>query len=166
MGPDSLWKEKGTWSTEHWVYFFGYPDDVKRYRLIDLSLDRIIIERSVQFEESVSHVPQQSHADTFTLPPIWDDENAHANSSSDKSSNSEESNDSGLDSVQLDAESKHPNVAAELEQRPKWEQTTLRDAGDIIGDLADTRRTWSNFEEPPFSLTTNEPLPSKHLFLF
>jgi hypothetical protein len=38
--------------------FVGYPDGVKRYRLIDLSSDRPIIEHSVQFEESVSHVPQ------------------------------------------------------------------------------------------------------------
>jgi hypothetical protein len=65
--------------------FVGYPDGVKGYQLIDLSLDRLIIERSVQFEESVSHVPQQPHADTFTLPPIRDDENAHADSSSDES---------------------------------------------------------------------------------
>jgi hypothetical protein len=50
--------------------FVGYPDCVKGYWLIDLSSDRLIIERSVQFEESVSHVPQQPHADTFTLPPI------------------------------------------------------------------------------------------------
>jgi hypothetical protein len=50
--------------------FVGYPNGVKGYRLINLSSDRLIIERSVQFEESVSHVPQQSHADTFTLPPV------------------------------------------------------------------------------------------------
>jgi hypothetical protein len=30
--------------------FVGYPDDVKGYRIIYLSSDRIIIERSVQFE--------------------------------------------------------------------------------------------------------------------
>jgi hypothetical protein len=50
--------------------FVGYPDGVKGYRLIDLSSDRLIIEHSVQFEESVSHVPQQPHADTFILPPV------------------------------------------------------------------------------------------------
>ena len=50
--------------------FVGYLDDVKGYRLIDLSSDRLIIERSVQFEESVLHVPHQSHVDTFTLPPV------------------------------------------------------------------------------------------------
>jgi hypothetical protein len=68
--------------------FFGYPNNVKGYRLIDLSSNRFIIERSVQFEESVSHVPQQSYIDTFTLPPVQDDEHAHADSSSDKSSDS------------------------------------------------------------------------------
>jgi hypothetical protein len=72
---------------------FGYPDGVKGYRLIYLSLDMIIIERSVQFEESLSLVPQQPHADTFILPLVRDDENPHANSSSDESSDSEESDD-------------------------------------------------------------------------
>jgi transposase InsO family protein len=38
--------------------FVGYPDGVKAYRFIYLSPDRLIIECSVQFEESVSHVPQ------------------------------------------------------------------------------------------------------------
>jgi hypothetical protein len=50
--------------------FVGYPDGVKGYRLIDLSLDRLIIERSAQFKESVFHVPQQLHADTFILPCV------------------------------------------------------------------------------------------------
>jgi hypothetical protein len=50
--------------------FFGYPDGVKGYWLIDISSNCLIIEHSVQFEESVLHVPQQPHADTFTLPPV------------------------------------------------------------------------------------------------
>ena len=37
--------------------FVGYTDGVKGYRLIDLSSDRLIIERSVQFEESDSPAP-------------------------------------------------------------------------------------------------------------
>jgi hypothetical protein len=65
-----------------------YPDGVKAYRLIDISLDQLIIERSVKFKESVSHVPQQLHADTFFLPPVRDDEHAHAKSSSDDISDS------------------------------------------------------------------------------
>jgi hypothetical protein len=50
--------------------FVGYPDGVKGYRLIYLSSDRLIIEHSVQFEEGVSHVPQQPHVDTFILSPV------------------------------------------------------------------------------------------------
>jgi hypothetical protein len=69
------------------------------------------------------------------------------------------------DSVQLDAESIQLDAIAEPEQRPKWEQTTLQDARDIVGDLADTKRTRSDFEEPPISLTPIEPLPSRHIFL-
>jgi hypothetical protein len=65
--------------------FVGHPDGVKGYRLIDISLDRLIIECSVQFEEIVSHVPQQPHEDTFTLPHVRDDEHAYVESSSDKS---------------------------------------------------------------------------------
>jgi hypothetical protein len=79
--------------------FVGYLDGVKGYRLIDLSSDRLIVERSVHFEESVSHVPQQPHVDTFTLPPVRDDEHAHADSSSDESSDSEDSDDSNSESV-------------------------------------------------------------------
>jgi hypothetical protein len=62
--------------------------------------------------------------------------------------------------VHLDA-----NVDAELEHRPKWAKTTLHDAGDLVGDPADTRRTRSDFEEPPLALTTIELMPPKNLFL-
>jgi hypothetical protein len=93
--------------------FVGYPDDVKGYKLIDLSSDRIIIERSFQFEESVLHVPQQPHADTFILPPVRDDEHAHADSSSDESYDLEDSYDLDIDSVQEDTDSVHPYADAE-----------------------------------------------------
>jgi hypothetical protein len=72
---------------------------VKGNILIDHSSDRLIIEHSVQFEESVSHVSQQSHADTFVLPPVRDDEHAHVESSSDESSDSEDSYDPDTESV-------------------------------------------------------------------
>jgi hypothetical protein len=68
--------------------FVGYFDGVNGYRLIDLSSDRIIIEHSVKFKESVSHVPQQSHPNTFVLPPVRYDEHAHGDSSLDESSDS------------------------------------------------------------------------------
>jgi hypothetical protein len=138
---------------------------VKGYRLIDLSSDRLIIEHSVQFEESVSHVPQQPHADTFILPPVRDDEHAHADSSSDESSDSEDSDDSDSESVQSDAESEHPDAVAEPEQRPKWAQTTLQDAGDLVGDPVILGGLDLIYEEPPIALTATEPFPSRHIFL-
>jgi hypothetical protein len=95
--------------------FVGYLDDVKGYMLIDLSSDQLIIERSVQFEESVLHAPQQPHADTFIIPPVRHDEHAHADSSSDESFDSEDSDDSDLESVRSDANSKHPDAVAEPE---------------------------------------------------
>jgi hypothetical protein len=72
---------------------------VKGYRIIDISSDQLIIEHSVQFKESVLHVPQQPHADTFTLPPFQNDEHAHVDSSSDESSNSEDLDDSDSDTI-------------------------------------------------------------------
>jgi hypothetical protein len=98
---------------------------VKGYKLIDLSSDRLIIERSVQFEESFSHVPQQLHANTFVLPPIRDDEHAHADSSSDESYDSKDLYDLDTKSVQSYAESVHADADVDPEPRPKWAHTTL-----------------------------------------
>jgi hypothetical protein len=61
---------------------------VKGYRLIDPSLNQLIIEWTSQFKESVSHVPQHLHENTFVLPPNRDDENAHDDSYLDEKSDS------------------------------------------------------------------------------
>jgi hypothetical protein len=92
--------------------FVGYPNGVKGYRLIYLSLDRLIIERNVQFEESVSHVPQWPHADTFILTPVQDDEDSHAESSSNEISDSEDLDDSDSESIQSYVESEHLDAVA------------------------------------------------------
>jgi hypothetical protein len=119
--------------------FVGYPNSLKGYKLIDISSDRLIIERSVQFEESGSHVPQQLHANTFFIPPNRDNEHAHVDYSLDGSSDLEDSDDP--ESVQSDAESVHADVDAKPDSRHKWAKTTLRDVGDLVGDPNDTRRT-------------------------
>jgi hypothetical protein len=59
----------------------------------------------------------------------------------------------------------HIDANAEQESRPKWANTTLQDAGYQVGDLADTRRTRSDFKEPPLVLSATELMPPKHLFL-
>jgi hypothetical protein len=50
------------------------------------------------------------------------------------------------DSTHSDAKSKHSDadsvhVDEEPKQMPKWAQYTLQDAGDLVGDLSDPRRT-------------------------
>jgi hypothetical protein len=80
--PSEKRKELDPQRTE--CIFVSYPDGVKGYRLIDLSSDQITIERSVQFEKIVSHVPQQPHADTFFLPHVRYDKHAHAKYYSDE----------------------------------------------------------------------------------
>ena len=79
--------------------FVGYLDGVKGYRLIDISSDWLIIEWSVQFKESVSHLPQQLHENTFILTLVWDDEHAHVDSSLDDIFYSKDSNDLDSDLV-------------------------------------------------------------------
>jgi hypothetical protein len=81
--PSKKRKELDPQSTE--CIFVGYPDSVKGYKLIDPSMDRLIIECSVQFEESISDVTQHLHANTFVIPPVRDDEHAHVDSSLDES---------------------------------------------------------------------------------
>jgi hypothetical protein len=59
----------------------GYPDDVKRYRLIDPYIDLLIIEHNVQFEESPLHAFPVKHTKTLMLPlvpNIRDDDSKHS----------------------------------------------------------------------------------------
>jgi hypothetical protein len=98
---------------------------VKGYRLIDPSTDRLIIDHNVQFEESISHAPQELHVDTFFLPPVRDDDHAHVESSSDESSDSEYLDDLDTESLHSNAESVHVDAYAEPDPRPKWAKTTL-----------------------------------------
>jgi hypothetical protein len=95
--------------------FVGYLDGVKGYIIIYLSLDRLIIEHSVKFKESVSHVTQQSHAYIFVLPLVRDDVHAHAKYYLDDISNSEDSDYLERKLVQSDAESVHLDKDAEPE---------------------------------------------------
>jgi hypothetical protein len=64
----------------------GYIDDVKWYRLIDTSIDHLIIECNVHFEESPLHAPRVQHAHTLVPPSILDirdDDSIHSNSNLD-----------------------------------------------------------------------------------
>jgi hypothetical protein len=51
---------------------------VKGYRLLDPSIDHLVIKLNVNFEESPSHAPHEPHAEAFVLPAIVDDESTHS----------------------------------------------------------------------------------------
>jgi hypothetical protein len=138
---------------------------VKGYILIDIYSYRVIIECIFQFKDSVLHVPKQPHADTFVLPAVRYYEHAYVNSSAEESSDSEDLDDPDIESVQLDENSVHPYAYANPKKRPKWANTTLRDARDHFGNPTDTRRTRYDFEEPPLALTTTKAMPPKYIFL-
>jgi hypothetical protein len=82
--------------------FVGYPNDVKVYRLIDPSTDRLIIERSVQFEESPLHAPHVNILVLPSIPDIKDDDSIHSDATY---SDSEDFVHGDQHVVQLDEES-------------------------------------------------------------
>jgi hypothetical protein len=62
-----------------------YIDGVKGYRLLDQSMDRLITEHIVQFEESPFHAPLDPYADTLVpliARDINDDDSTHSDHSS------------------------------------------------------------------------------------
>jgi hypothetical protein len=116
----------------------GYPDDVKGYILIDPSTYQLIIEHIVQLEESPLHAPPMQHAESLVLPSvpnIRDDDSRHSDATY---------SDTDLeDSVHADAQVVQPNEepSSELHKIPKWAQSTLQTAGNLVGDPLDLRRT-------------------------
>jgi hypothetical protein len=48
---------------------------------------------------------------------------------------------------------------------PKWAQSTLHDAGDLVGDPVDPRRTISQYEDSPHVITATEPTIPSHCYM-
>jgi hypothetical protein len=122
----------------------GYPDGVKGYRSFDPSTNRLIIECSVQFEETPLHVPLEPHAGTFVpllAPNISDDESTH----SDHGSNLIQK----MMSMSMQMMSHHRCPSDHTP--PYMQQETL------WGDPANQRRTRSQFEDPPHALVAIKP---------
>jgi hypothetical protein len=142
--------------------FVGYPDDVKGYRLIDPSTDRLIIEHSVQFEEIPSHAPPEQHADTLVLPSvadIRDDDSIHSDATYSNSYSKDFVH--GVEQVvQSDDE---PTL--ELQQLPKWAKSTLQATGDLARNQLDSRRTRSQHAEPSHVLSASEPTIPMHCYM-
>ena len=98
--------------------FFGYYEDSKGYKLINLSTNKYFIERSVQFQEEPSSPPY----------PLIVSGETNEFTDSDMSDNDD-----------LIADIDNPT-------RPKWAAKTLQEAGELAGNPSDTWRTRSQFE--------------------
>jgi hypothetical protein len=48
---------------------------------------------------------------------------------------------------------------------PTWAEKTLQDVGELVGDLADTRRTRSQFLGAPQALAATKPLLPIHFYM-
>jgi hypothetical protein len=140
----------------------GYPNDVKGYRLIHPSTDWLIIECNVQFEESPLHAPPVQHAETHVLPSvpdIRDDDSTHSDATYSYTY---------LENyLHVDEKVLQPNeeLALELQQMPKWAQSTVQEEGNLAGDPLDSRRNRSQHVDPSHALSSSEPTMPMHFYM-
>eukprot|EP00253_Pinus_taeda_P016659 PITA_16659 len=156
--------------------FVGYPNGVKGYRLLIPSTNKLIIERSVKFEESLSHAPQSPHADTFYLPHVRDDDSVHSDADTDHADAETQSSDTNLVHANddphpsLDRASSSESYSPVINQRTRslreiYAQDQPAARNGLVGDNSDLQRTSSKFIEPPLVLVATEPSPSWHCHL-
>jgi hypothetical protein len=133
--------------------FVGFPDDVKGYRLIDPSTDLLIIEHTVQFEESPLHASLLQHVYNLVLTSVIDirDDDSACSNATYSDTDSE-------DSVHANEKLVQPNeeTMLELQRMSMWEQSTLQATGKLAGDPLDFRRTRSQHVDPSHVLSTSK----------
>ena len=111
--------------------------------MINLSTNKALIERSVQFEEETLVAVEVGDSSSSPKPLIVsEDTNEFADS--DMSNNNE------------------LIVGPNIPTRPKWEARTIHAAGEVAGNPNYTRRTRSQFES---ALCVNGPLFTKKCYL-
>ena len=144
---------------------------MKGYWLLISSTDKLIIERSVKFEESLSHASQLLHTDTFYLPHVRDDDSVHSDSDTDHADAKQEHADENTESSDTNLvhanDDPHPSpdrASSSESYSPVINQRT-RSLSEIyahnhpaarnglVGDNSDPQRTSSEFIEPPLALT-------------
>jgi hypothetical protein len=108
--------------------FVGYPEGVKGYRLLDSHTEKFILARSVKFEKESLHDFLEDPAEE---PLVVTDEEESETSSSNSEKPSEQTFGS-------DTEDQEKFMAAPT-QLPTWVEKTLQDAGELVGDPANTR---------------------------
>ena len=156
---------------------------MKGYRLLIPSTDKLIIERSVKFEESLSHAPQSPHADTFYLPHVRDDDSVHSDADTDHTDAEEEHANAETESSYTnlvhanddphpspDRASSSESYSPVINQRTRslreiYAQDQPAARNGLVGDNSDLQRNSSEFIEPPLVLVATEPSPSWHCHL-
>lgn len=111
------------------MYFFGYSEDVKGYRILPLKSKNVIIRRDVKFIENISAYEPSS----TDVPPLSISSTFENISSSD-----DESKDDNPPPP-----SQNPPSSPQL---PKWVCATQDATGTLVGDPTDQRRTRSQFD--------------------
>jgi hypothetical protein len=105
------------------------------------------------------HAPHEPDVEDFVLPPVADDESTHLHRTVYLISYIESE-----DSKDTNAQLNHSD--AHQEKMSKWEQCTLHDAGDLVGDITDSWRIISQYEDHPHVITMNEPMIPLHCYIF
>jgi hypothetical protein len=110
------------------------------------------------FKNGQRHASQELHAHHFK-PDIHDDESMYSNLIEDQSSDRD-----AKEPKHIDAHSGH--IDDKPQEMPKWAQSTLQGASDLVGDMLDHRRTKFQFEEPHHSLASTEQVMCVHCYMF
>jgi len=107
--------------------FVGYSEDSKGYKLINLSTNKVFIERSVQFQEEPLAAVEVGESSSPPDPLIVSGE-------------TNEFSDSDMyDNDDFIADPENPT-------RTKWVANTIHATGELAGNPNDPRRTRSQFE--------------------
>ena len=156
---------------------------MKGYRLLIPSTDKLIIERSVKFEESLSHPPQSPHADTFYLPHVRDDDSVHSDAETEHADAEVEHADAEIESSDTnlvhanddphqspDRASSSESYSPIINQRTRslreiYAQDHRAARNGLMRDNSDLQKTSLEFIEPPLVLTATKPSPSWHYHL-
>ena len=128
------------------MYFVGYFEDVKGYRLLQPNSKGIIIRRDVQFNENILACEPNS---TYVPPLACEPDLAVVPFSSSLLNNTPSDISSDTDS-----DDEHPSPPASpptpspptTSQLPRWVRSTRESAGDLAGDPIDQRQTRSQFQ--------------------
>jgi hypothetical protein len=134
--------------------FFGYTEGFKRYIFLDSHNEKFILARSVKFEEESLH---DFLEDPAKEPLVVTDEEELETSLSTSKNPSEKP-------LRYYIEDED-QVMSSPTQLPTWAEKTLQYAGELVGDLADTRRTRSQFFGAPQAMDAIEPLIPINLYI-